>query len=174
MSSEQNGNSGSGPSSTQVRKKSWKMLHIGHALTYLLLVSTSKQQPSVCPAPGCGRRLNRPQDLERHFQTFHIPCWIFCPYPGCKWRGSRTDEFERHLDTQQCGPKPKEHQYQIYNAKMVTSWIKNSQGGDVVTNAQSLAVDLVKERAIVLGRQEWLDDPWGISQETIARRLRAT
>lgn len=85
------------------------------------------------------------------------------------------DEFERHLDTQQCGSKPKEEQqYQIYNAKMVISWIKNSQGGDVVTTVQNLAVDLVKERAIVLGRQEWLNDPWGISQETLARRLRAT
>ncbi len=84
------------------------------------------------------------------------------------------DDFEKHLDTQRCGPKPKEQQCQIYNAKMVTSWVKDSQGGDVVSPAQNIAVDLVKEMALQLRRQEWLDDPWGISPETQARRLRAT
>jgi len=76
------------------------------------------------------------------------------------------DDFERHLDTQKCGPKPEVQQCQIYNAKMVASGIKNSQGGNVVSNAQ-------KEMAIQLGRQDWLDDPWGLSQEIQNRRLRA-
>jgi len=84
------------------------------------------------------------------------------------------DDFERHLDTQQCGPKPKEQQCQIYNAKMVASWVKDPQGGDVVSRVQNIAVGLVKEMALRLERQEWLDDPWGIPQETQARRLRAT
>jgi len=74
-----------------------------------------------------------------------------------------VDEFQRHLTTKNCGPRPaQEQQYQIYNVKMVMSWIKASQGNIILT-AQNFAVDLVKERALELGRQEWLDDPWGRS-----------
>ena len=74
------------------------------------------------------------------------------------------DDFDKHLDTQNCGPKPtQEQQYQIYNVKMVMNWIKNSQGVDFLSTAQNFAVDLVKERALELGKQEWLGDPWGRS-----------
>jgi hypothetical protein len=85
------------------------------------------------------------------------------------------DDFDKHLDTQMCGPKPEGSQCQIYNVKMVLSWIKNQEGGDrnVVSTAQNFAVDLVKERALELGRQEWLGDTWGYSAETQARRQRA-
>jgi len=83
------------------------------------------------------------------------------------------DDLERHLETQKCGPKPEVQQCQIYNAKMVASGIRNSQGGNVVSNAQNLAIDLVKEMAILLDRQEWFEDPWGLSPEIQARRLRA-
>jgi hypothetical protein len=75
-----------------------------------------------------------------------------------------VDEFQRHLTTQKCGPRPaQEQQYQIYNVKMVTNWIKNHPGVDFVSTAQNFAVDLVKERALELGKQEWLNDPWGRS-----------
>ena len=83
--------------------------------------------------------------------------------PGCRWRGTRVDEFQRHLNTQRCGPRPEERQYQIYNVKMILSWIKDSQGGDIISTTQSFAVDLVKERALELGKREWLEDPWGHS-----------
>jgi hypothetical protein len=81
-------------------------------------------------------------------------------------------QFERHLDAQQCGSNPEGSQCQIYNVKMVLSWIKNSTGADAMLTAQNIAVDFVKERAVELGRQEWLYDPWGLSQpETRARRV---
>jgi len=83
------------------------------------------------------------------------------------------DDFDKHLHTQKCGPKPEGSQCQIYNTKMVLSWIKDQEGGDIVSTAQKLAVDLVKERALELARQEWLGDPWGLSAETQARRQRA-
>ena len=71
------------------------------------------------------------------------------------------DEFQRHLTTRKCGPRPaREQQFQIYNVKMVMNWIKESQG-DFISTAQDFAMDLVKERALELGRQEWVDDPWG-------------
>jgi hypothetical protein len=74
------------------------------------------------------------------------------------------------LNTQRCGPRPEEQQqYQIYNVKMVLSWIRDSQGGDIILTAQNFAVDLVKERALELGRQEWLEDPWGRSERQIRR-----
>ena len=82
------------------------------------------------------------------------------------------DEFDRHLTAQKCGPKPEETQYQIYNVKAILSWIKDTEGGDIISTAKSFAVDLVKERAFELGKQEWLRDPWGRAERQ-ARRDRA-
>lgn len=43
-----------------------------------------------------------------------------------------------------------------------------------MSTAQSFAVDLVKERALELGKHEWIEDPWGRSDsETQARRAEA-
>ena len=66
------------------------------------------------------------------------------------------------MTTQKCGPRPnQEQQYQIYNVKMVMNWIKNSPGVNFISTAQNFAVDLVKERALELGKEEWLENPWG-------------
>jgi len=144
------------------------MVHFVHTFT-LGFIPLHLQGP-ICPV--CRKSYNRYQDFERHFQSFHLPYWLFCPYEGCRWRGSRPDDFDKHLDAQNCGPKPEGSQCQIYNMKMVLNWIKNSERGDIVSTAQNLAVDLVKERALELARQEWLGDPWGLSEETQARRQR--
>ena len=135
--------------------------------------SSYEWQGLICPA--CEKRFDEYQNLERHFQSSHLPCSIFCPYSaeGCRWRGVRMDDFEKHLDTQKCGPKPEEQQYRIYDVKLILSWVKNTKSSGDISIAQNLAVDLVKERALELGRQEWLEDPWGLSPETQARRHRA-
>lgn len=135
-----------------------------------LLISTFKQQAPICPA--CKVIFNGYQDVERHFQSLHLPCPIFCPHSarGCRWRGSCIGDLEKHLDIQKCGPKPAEQQYQIYDVKLILSWIENLQSGDDISKTQNFAVELVKERALELGRQEWLEDPWGLSAE---RRHRA-
>jgi len=78
----------------------------------------------------------------------------------------------KHWNTHQYGQKPASGQYQIYNVKIVLDWIKGSQVGDIIPIAQNFVVDLVKERALELGRLEWLDDPWGRSGRQ-ARRARA-
>jgi len=67
------------------------------------------------------------------------------------------------LTTQKCGPRPEEQKYQIYNVKMILSWIKDPHGSTKLPTAQNIAVDLVKERAQELGKREWLEDPWGRS-----------
>ena len=67
------------------------------------------------------------------------------------------DEFQRHSSTQKCGPRIEELRYQIYNEKMILSWIKDSQGGDIIWTAQGFVIDLVKERALELGKQGWLE-----------------
>ena len=73
------------------------------------------------------------------------------------------DEFRRHLGQQKCGELPaQEEKYQIYNVKTVLSWIKGSQDNNLPT-VQSVTVDIVKERALELEREEWLEDPWGHS-----------
>ena len=164
---EQNGIYGfagvGGTSGPQVRR-SFSELAYG-ALIFVrwkppcLYLSKPEQQPLACSE--CRVSFSRQQEQDRHFQSFHLPCWIFCPYPGCRWRGDRVDEFQRHLTTRKCGPRPaREQQFQIYNVKMVMNWIKESQG-DFISTAQDFAMDLVKERALELGRQEWVDDPWG-------------
>jgi hypothetical protein len=74
------------------------------------------------------------------------------------------DEFQRHLGQQKCGEQPaQEQKYQIYNVKMVLSWIKGSQDNNILSTAQDFAVDAVKERALELGEEGWLNDPWGHS-----------
>jgi len=78
-----------------------------------------------------------------------------------------VDEFRRHLGQQKCGEQPaQEQEYQIYNVKMVLSWIKSSQDNDILSTAQNFAVDLIIERALELGKQEWLKDPWGQHAES--------
>jgi hypothetical protein len=103
----------------------------------------------------------------------HLPCCVFCPAKGCGWRGERWDEFKEHFQTHQNDQKPSlpsKEQCQIYNVKMVLGWIKDSQGSDFLPTIQNLALDVVKERALELGRPEWLEDPWGLSAEKQARR----
>jgi len=140
-----------------------------------LPTSTFNQKALRCPLAACEKRFDEYQDVEQHFQSSHLPCSIFCPHSaqGCKWRGARIDDFERHLDTQKCGSKPEQWQYQIYDVKLILSWVKDPKSSDDISKAQNVAVDLVKERALELGRLEWLEDPWGLSPETQARRHRA-
>ena len=52
---------------------------------------------------------------------------------------------------------------------MILSWIKDSQGGDIISTAQGFAIDPVKERALELGKQEWLEVPWGRSERQTRR-----
>jgi len=44
---------------------------------------------------------------------------------------------------------------------MVLDWIKTAESIDFITVAQAWAIGLVQERANELGRDQWLDDPWG-------------
>ena len=100
--------------------------------------------------------------MERHIESLHLPPSIFCSSPGCKWRGGRVDEYRRHKNTHSAPNIPVEEQgRRIYNVKMILGLIKDSAGSDAITTAQRFAVDLVKERAMELGKQEWLEDPWG-------------
>ena len=71
------------------------------------------------------------------------------------------DELDRHLNAHNYAQRPSEQEYQIYNVRTVLSWIRNSQADDPLSAAQTFAVDFVKERALELGKQEWLADPWG-------------
>ena len=82
-------------------------------------------------------------------------------------------EFNKHWNMHgmhQYDQKPAEGQYQIYNVKMVLDWIKDWQASDFLPTVQEWALGAVKKRAFELGRQEWLENPWGRSAETQARR----
>jgi hypothetical protein len=80
------------------------------------------------------------------------------------------DEFKTHLSTHKYNQNLAEEQYQIYNVKMIQDMVKDSQ--DNFPAAVQLATDLVKERALELGRVDWLEDPLGRSSDLQARRER--
>jgi len=101
--------------------------------------------------------------LDRHYQCFHLPYWIFCPFGGCTWRGGRVDEFNKHWNAHQYDEKPVEEQYQVYNGKLALDMIKE-QGNDFPRIVR-FALSLVEERALELGRPEWLKEPWGYSPD---------
>jgi hypothetical protein len=45
---------------------------------------------------------------------------------------------------------------------MVSGWIKTAESSvDFIPLAQTWAIGLVQEKAMELGRDQWLDDPWG-------------
>ena len=137
-------------------------------LRHTLTVSTFKR---ICLA--CGKTCSRQQELDRHYQCFHLPRFIFCPHSGCQWRGNRTDDFDKHLNTHNGAQRPAEKDYLIYDVKLIVDWIKNSPGNDFLQTAQNYAVDLVKERALELGKPEWLEDPWGHSERQARHDRRA-
>jgi hypothetical protein len=61
-------------------------------------------------------------------------------------RGRVSKAFE-HAEVRR---KIEEHQYQIYNGKMILSWIKDSPGGDTISTAQGLQLTLSRG-----GRWSW-------------------
>jgi hypothetical protein len=116
----------------------------------------------------------RPQELDRHIQLIHLPCCVYCPYPPCEWRGCRVDELQRHLDQLVCYQNSTEQdlEYRIYEVKMILDMIRAAASNDSIQEAQVLAVDLVRERAIQLGKNEWIMDPWGCREQRERRERR--
>ncbi len=44
-----------------------------------LPVSTHKWPCKICLRKSFGRQ----QELDRHIQLVHLPCWVYCPYSRC-------------------------------------------------------------------------------------------
>ncbi|KAN0116327.1 hypothetical protein V8E52_005946 [Russula decolorans] len=107
----------------------------------------------------------RRQELDRHIQRFHLPCWLYCPYSRCEWRGCRIDELQKHLDHQRCNQNSTEREYQIYDVKTILDMIRDAESNDSIRIAQDWAVDFVRERARELGKQGWFMDPWGCLEQ---------
>jgi hypothetical protein len=124
------------------------------------------------PCKICFREsFNRRQDLDRHIQQIHLPCCVYCPYSPCEWRGCRDDDFLKHLDQQKCNQGSTGKEYRIYDVKMILDRIRDAESNVSIQKAQNWAVSFVQEMATVLGKQEWIRDPWG-SQEQRERRQR--
>ena len=62
--------------------------------------------------------------------------------------------------------------YQIYEVKMILDMIRGAESNDSIRNAQAWAVDLVRERAIELGKGGWITDPWGCLERRERRERR--
>jgi hypothetical protein len=133
-----------------------------------LPVSAHKWPCKICLRES----FDRQQELDRHIKLMHLPCCVFCPYSRCEWRGSRVDEFQKHLDRQECNQNSAVQEYRIYEVKTILDMIKRAESNDAIRNAQDWAVDFVRERAIQLGKDGWIADPWGCSEQRERREHR--
>ena len=132
-------------------------------------VSAHKWPCNICFMKSFRRR----QDLDRHIKLMHLPCCVFCPYSPCEWRGSRVDELQEHLYHQECNQNSTAPQeYRIYEVKMILDMIRGAESNDSIRNAQDWAVGFVRERAIQLGKDGWIADPWGCLERRERRECR--
>lgn len=143
-------------------------------------VHSDANYPRLCLFPPktciiCKKSFNRPQDVNRHIQSCHLPCCVYCPYPGCVWRGCRTDElrthFKRHLNRNKKFTELGD--CLIYDAKVILGLIKDAGSDDYIQHVRDLAINLVLERAKELGKDAWLADPGGHLEQREKRTQRA-
>ena len=120
-----------------------------------LPISATKDGRVRCPWTGCEKtfRPERPQELERHIGSIHLPYQFFCPIPSCLWRGGRRDEFYTHLTN--FHPRSAYEPGVIYDIRLIIGHIRN---GVSIRRAERYALDFVAERALELGKvEEWED-----------------
>ena len=159
-----------GSSSGQVpRPVRWFFLQMMPSFTDANLpVSARKWTCKVCLRVS----FERPQELNRHIQLMHLPCCVFCPYSRCEWRGCRVDELQKHLDQKQCNRNSADREYRIYDVQRILEMIRVAENNDSIKIAQDWALHYVQERAIQLGRNGWIVDPWGCSEQRERRDRR--
>ncbi|ERF74365.1 hypothetical protein EPUS_02052 [Endocarpon pusillum Z07020] len=68
----------------------------------------SRVSPHVCPEPGCGKRLGRRTDVNRHFQSVHEKAKRFV-CTKCFKRFDRKDTLARHCDRDGACPYSKQY-----------------------------------------------------------------
>ena len=132
-----------------------------------LPASARKWPCKICLRMSFDRR----QDLDRHIQL-HLPCCVYCPYSPCEWRGCRVDELQKHLNQQKCNENSPVQEYRIYEVKTILDMIRGAESNDAIRNAQDWAVHFVRERAIQLGKDGWIADPWGCLEQRERREHR--
>lgn len=137
------------------------------------LVSARKWPCKMC-LTSSREFFDRRQDLDRHIQRIHLPCWVYCPYSPCTWRGCRVDELQKHLDQQKCNQYYTEQpgDYRIYDVKTILEMIRDAESDESVQKARDLAVDFVRERAMELGKHGWFVEPWGCLEQRERRERR--
>jgi hypothetical protein len=160
-------NETSGQGSRQVR---WFLQMMRLYTDANLFVSARKWPCKICFRESFNRR----QDLDRHIQKIHLPCWLYCPYSHCEWRGCRLDELQTHLDQLKCDRNSTERECRIYEVGTILDMIRDPENNDSIKNAQNWAVDFVRERARELGKNGWVVDPWGCSEQRERRERRAS
>lgn len=73
------------------------------------------------------------------------------------------DEFKKHLAEPKCDQKSEASEateYRIYDVKMILNRLKNAGSADSILLKLGQLIPF-QERAKELGRDEWLDNPWG-------------
>ena len=140
-----------------------------------LPISARKLPCKICLRDQVRVSFTRRQELDRHIQLFHLPCWICCPYFRCQWRGCRIDELQKHLDDQQeCNQNSAGQEYRIYDVKNILDIIWDAKSDDSIRIALDLAVDFVRERATELERHDWFAEPWGRLEQRERRESRTS
>ena len=62
--------------------------------------------------------------------------------------------------------------YRIYDIGAILDMIRRAESNDAIQNARNWAVRYVQERAIQLGKNGWLEDPWGCLEQRQRREFR--
>jgi len=65
-----------------------------------------------------------------------------------------------------------EKDYSIYDVDAILDMIRRAESNNSIKNAQNWAVRYVQERAIQLGKNGWLEDPWGCLEQRQRRDRR--
>ncbi|KAI9507414.1 hypothetical protein F5148DRAFT_1149748 [Russula earlei] len=126
----------------------------------------TSNRPSPVQCPECGKQYGRPQELQRHMLSSHLPFFLHCPHSPCPWRGNRREDFRAHLRERHAGSDPKHDLCFIYDTKMVLDWIRNGSSAAIVAN---IAVGLVSQKAHELGLVEEWEDLWGRQGRRVQR-----
>ena len=108
--------------------------------------------------PLCRNPFRRSQDRDRHL-PLHLPFYISCSHDGCSWRGYRSDSFRKHCYRGHNSTSPDEKGYQLYDpGPLIKNIVLNPAS---IREAEIQAIESIKQKAVVLNKQDLWTDPWG-------------
>jgi hypothetical protein len=114
--------------------------------------------------PVCGRDFHRPQERNRHVQTY-LPHWILCPFEGCVWRGNREYDLKVHWLIHAADKDPQLEDCIIYNPDPLVQAVLNRES--TMEQAIAIALQAVRIRAQEPDKAGIWENEWGRRQKSL-------